>query len=415
LFDYLLSYVAWPWQEPSYLNAFLSPRQFVREIARERIRSSRRGIPFCVVTFALNDKLTASRSKLLGKLLLRHLRFTDEKSHNSRGGFSALLVDTPQVGGHATIDRLGALFSDHGISVSMMLKVYQPSNLDSGDHDESQHTEAIEESRRWEHEGARELSSIGVRSEASQWITTPSWQTHRSSVADRRNACSGNLFGVDLSQGDEITYGEEALSRRRTVSSLVKRCVDITGAAVALIFVGPLILFVMAIIRLTSPGPAIFRQQREGLRGTSFTIYKLRTMLVNAESSQSELRKLSHRDGPAFKIKSDPRVTRVGKILRATCIDELPQLINVLRGDMSIVGPRPLPWSESRACNPWHRRRLDVRPGLTCYWQIDKASVENFDDWMRLDLKYVDRSNIWIDATLIYRTVLVALMGRGSC
>lgn len=313
------------------------------------------------------------------------------------------------------MDRLGALFSNHGISVSMNLKVYQPSNLDSDDQNDGMHSEDNEESTRWNREGVRQLVSIGVGNEASPWLASPTWHSSRVSVADRRLASPREQFEVDSSQGVEITYADEPLSRRRTVYSLMKRFVDIAGASVALIFVAPFLLIVMAVIRLTSPGPALFKQQREGLRGKPFTIYKLRTMVMNAESSQDKLRDLSHRDGPAFKIKSDPRVTTVGKILRATCIDELPQLINVWRGDMSIVGPRPLPWKESRACDPWHRRRLDVRPGLTCHWQINKASVENFDDWMRLDLKYVDQSSLWIDATIIYRTVLVALMGRGSC
>ncbi len=167
-------------------------------------------------------------------------------------------------------------------------------------------------------------------------------------------------------------------------------------------------------VRWTSSGPAIFKQTREGFRGRPFTIYKLRTMVQNAEAAQDQLRKLSHRDGPAFKIANDPRVTPVGRFLRASCIDELPQLVNVLKGDMSIVGPRPLPWHESRSCAHWHRRRLDVLPGLTCSWQIDKARAETFDDWMRLDLDYVDNRNFWFDMSLICRTFSVALLGRGS-
>jgi lipopolysaccharide/colanic/teichoic acid biosynthesis glycosyltransferase len=135
---------------------------------------------------------------------------------------------------------------------------------------------------------------------------------------------------------------------------------------------------------------------------------------VDAEDSQSELQAQSYRDGPAFKVADDPRVTPVGRPLRKYCIDELPQLWNVLKGEMSLVGPRPLPWHESRACQGWQRRRLEVRPGLTCDWQVDKAKVETFDDWMRLDLRYIDEIGLIRDLRLIARTVAVPIHGRGS-
>jgi len=194
----------------------------------------------------------------------------------------------------------------------------------------------------------------------------------------------------------------------------LKRAVDILGASTGLIFGGPIILGAMAAIRITSAGPAMFRQTREGYLGRPFTIYKLRTMVVDAELQQAQLQDKSHRDGPAFKMEHDPRVTRVGHWLRKTCIDELPQLWNVLKGDMSLVGPRPLPWHESRACTRWHRRRLDVRPGMTCYWQVDKSAAETFDDWMRMDLRYIDDSDLLGDLRLIAKTIAVPVFGRGS-
>jgi lipopolysaccharide/colanic/teichoic acid biosynthesis glycosyltransferase len=195
---------------------------------------------------------------------------------------------------------------------------------------------------------------------------------------------------------------------------VVKRTVDTVGASVGLVLLSPLLAATAVAVKLTSRGPAFYKQTREGMGGRPFTIYKIRTMEMDAESRQTELRHHSHRDGPAFKIKDDPRVTRVGQFLRSTCIDELPQLINVIKGDMSLVGPRPLPWHESRACSHWHRRRLDVPPGLTCYWQVDKASAETFDDWMRMDLRYVDRHGLWRDLRLIAKTLLVPFAGRGS-
>lgn len=205
-----------------------------------------------------------------------------------------------------------------------------------------------------------------------------------------------------------------ALPRPVTFASAIKRSMDIVGSTFGLIAFSPVILAAMAAVRLSDGKPALFKQTREGLGGRPFTIYKLRTMTVDAESQQSELRALSHRDGPAFKIDHDPRVTKVGKFLRDTCIDELPQLFNVLRGEMSLVGPRPLPWHESRACSRWQRRRLEIRPGMTCYWQINKASVTSFDEWMRLDLLYLEQHGFREDIKLIVQTVAVPMLGRGG-
>jgi lipopolysaccharide/colanic/teichoic acid biosynthesis glycosyltransferase len=195
---------------------------------------------------------------------------------------------------------------------------------------------------------------------------------------------------------------------------ITKRGIDILGAGLGLLVTSPVILLSMIAIRRYDSGPALYRQTREGIHGKPFTIYKLRTMVTNAENLQAGLRELSHRDGPAFKIAHDPRVTPIGRLLRKTCIDELPQLLNVLRGEMSLVGPRPLPWHESRACQHWQRRRLDVRPGLTCDWQINKARIDTFDEWMRLDLRYIDEMGLFRDLRLIAQTLTVPLSGRGS-
>ena len=209
-------------------------------------------------------------------------------------------------------------------------------------------------------------------------------------------------------------YDPPAIADASRLAAIVKRSVDILGSSVGLVMLSPIMAAAAVAVRMGDGQPALFRQTREGRRGRAFTIYKLRTMSIDAESRQADLRELSHRDGPAFKIADDPRITPVGNFLRKTCIDELPQLINVLRGDMSLVGPRPLPWHESRACQQWQRRRLEIRPGMTCYWQIDKASVQTFDQWMRLDLLYLERSGFFEDIRLIARTVTVPLHGRGG-
>lgn len=176
----------------------------------------------------------------------------------------------------------------------------------------------------------------------------------------------------------------------------------------------PVLLAAAAMIRLNSKGPALFLQWREGKDGQLFRIYKFRTMRVGADEEKSAFRKMSEQDGPAFKLKNDPRITSVGRYLRKSCVDELPQLINVLKGEMSLVGPRPLPVDESLNCSTWHRRRLDVQPGMTCIWQVDGGRDIPFDDWMRMDLDYIRQRSMFTDLKLIAKTAIVTLLHRGS-
>jgi lipopolysaccharide/colanic/teichoic acid biosynthesis glycosyltransferase len=169
-------------------------------------------------------------------------------------------------------------------------------------------------------------------------------------------------------------------------------------------------------IRWTSPGPVLFRQQRSGLNGRPFTIFKFRTMVTDAEQRKHELQAMNEMTGPVFKMTSDPRVTPIGKFLRKFSIDEFPQLLNVLRGEMSLVGPRPLPVDEVKRFHDLaHRRRLSVKPGLTCLWQISgRNNVSDFNDWVRLDLEYIDNWSIWLDLRILFRTVPVVLLGSGA-
>ncbi len=199
-------------------------------------------------------------------------------------------------------------------------------------------------------------------------------------------------------------------------SLLAKRAIDLAGAALLLVLASPMMLFAALGIKLTSPGPLIFRQTRAGRHGRPFTMYKFRSMHTNAEMRRSELEAFNEMSGPVFKMENDPRITKFGRWMRGTSVDELPQLVNVLRGHMSLVGPRPLPIYEvEKFENTAQRRRLSVKPGLTCLWQISgRNEVSNFQDWVRLDLEYIDNWSLWLDIKILLKTVPVVLFGLGA-
>ena len=196
---------------------------------------------------------------------------------------------------------------------------------------------------------------------------------------------------------------------------VIKRAIDVVGAALGLALLAPLFLVIAAAIKLTGPGPVFFAQQRYGLNKRLFRMYKFRTMVPDADALQASLEEMNEAQGPVFKIASDPRVTRLGKLLRGTSLDELPQLWNVLKGEMSIVGPRPLPMRDvGRFDEGRLMRRFSVRPGLTCLWQISGRSNLTFERWIELDLEYIDRWSPWLDTVILLRTFPVVLRGTGA-
>jgi exopolysaccharide biosynthesis polyprenyl glycosylphosphotransferase len=195
----------------------------------------------------------------------------------------------------------------------------------------------------------------------------------------------------------------------------VKRAIDIAGALILLLVLAPVMLLVAFAIKLTSPGPVLFAQVRYGYMKRLFRAYKFRTMVVDAEGLQAGLEKLNEVSGPVFKIRNDPRVTRIGRFLRRTSLDELPQLWNVLTGDMSLVGPRPLPVRDvGRFAEPWLMRRFCMPPGLTCLWQISGRSEIGFERWITLDLEYIDHWSLGLDLKILVQTLPAVVMGRGA-
>lgn len=198
---------------------------------------------------------------------------------------------------------------------------------------------------------------------------------------------------------------ENESTRGFSFYEVIKRVIDVVCSFVGVLVLSPLFIVIAIIIKFTSKGPVFFSQKRVGRDGKEFKMYKFRSMVVNAEELKEKLAAQNEMSGPMFKMKDDPRVTKVGKFIRKTSIDELPQLLNVLKGDMSLVGPRPSLPKEVAQFEDWMYRRLEVKPGLTCYWQVSGRNNIDFEDWMKLDIRYVKERNLWIDIKLIFKTV----------
>ena len=334
----------------------LSANEMHDHIDRERMRADRSGTPFAVVNFTLvdNDHRETAIAELARILRLR-LRGSDRAGMLGDGRISLLLPDTPIEGSRKLANEVRAMWFAEAPVPKFEIFVY------------------------------------------------PSEQT-KTELFDQ--------VLPDLLSGKGPVHGVEVLVMKRM--PVWKRCIDIAGAAVGLVLLSPLFFVVALGIKLTSPGPIIFKQQRSGRAGKPFWLYKFRSMVTDAEEKKQELLELNEQDGPAFKMERDPRVTAIGRFLRATTVDELPQLWNVLKGDMSLVGPRPLPCGESDECEGWQRRRLDVTPGLTCFWQVkDERTKIPFVDWVRMDLKYVKSRSPKLDLSLITETIRYIFRRKG--
>jgi len=207
---------------------------------------------------------------------------------------------------------------------------------------------------------------------------------------------------------EELNLNSEVVITDITIGyKFFKRVIDVVCSLAGLLLLSPVLIIVSMLIKLESDGPIIFSQDRIGYKGKEFKMYKFRSMVVNAEELKKKLAEQNEMSGPMFKMKNDPRVTKVGKFIRKTSIDELPQLINILKGEMSLVGPRPSLPKEVKEFEPWMIERLEVKPGLTCYWQVSGRNDIDFEDWMKLDIKYVRERSFWLDIKLIFKTFFV--------
>ncbi|MBI4231722.1 sugar transferase [Candidatus Peregrinibacteria bacterium] len=229
-----------------------------------------------------------------------------------------------------------------------------------------------------------------------------------------------DTFSTLNSRPNVENFGQDAVitlssGPRDELMLFVKRLIDIFASLMFLIFLLPILLSIAFAVKVTSKGNIIFKQERAGIGGRKFTFYKFRTMYAGADKERFELEKENEMAGPVFKIKEDPRITKIGKLLRKFSIDELPQLWNVLKGDMSLVGPRPLPVYEVAKFQRWQRRRMSMRPGITCIWQVEGRNVVNdFTQWVAMDLQYVDNWSLWLDFKLLVKTIPAVISGKGA-
>ena len=349
-------------------------------LRREAARADRTGRPFCLVLLRVRARRSSATFRV-ARELLRLARLTDEVGWYSDDYLAALLPDTPADGAKVFAARVIERASPRVDLPQPLLYVYPDLPAPTSSNGDSP------SNGNGKHNGHSLCGAYPTREAAAPMLAHPT------------------RVGLSAASVRELLVHP---------LPLWKRALDVTGALVGLILALPVMAVAAIGIRLTSPGPVIFRQTRSGIGGRPFIIYKFRTMSLDAEQRKSELRPLSEQDGPAFKIENDPRLTRFGKFLRKTSIDELPQLVNVLKGDMSLVGPRPLPCDEADACRPWHRQRLDVTPGLTCIWQVKGRSRVTFDEWVRMDVAYMRRRSLAHDLWLLLITIPAVLLRRGA-
>ena len=413
------------------VHRFLSASEMERLLIKERVRCDRYQQFFSLIVVQFNqvpEVTRATQELTLARFLSSKLRVIDDFGVLRNGGLGVLLPMTDIEGGRVVLSKILQHANHNGLSIEADVFAYHGrlSTTSTGPHKDGFDDSDNERNRQlgdtldeyaedkvqlfranWDSNGKAETLLKDVFKNQSSLPKIPTYPSD-SVTTD----AASKMVRADLDTQNLVRSSAELLRLCSKKYPLWKRQLDIVGASLGLFASVPILLVAGVAIKLTSSGPVFFKQSRCGQFGRPFLIYKLRTMSNNAEQTKHLLEDLNERDGPAFKILNDPRVTSVGKFLRATGIDELPQLINVLKGEMAIVGPRPLPVAEDEECSTWHQRRLDTKPGITCLWQISKSRKMTFDEWMRLDLHYLKKRSLIYDTSLILRTVKAVFMGR---
>jgi lipopolysaccharide/colanic/teichoic acid biosynthesis glycosyltransferase len=352
-------------------HGFNSKHDFTLVLERERARADRNGHGFSLVTFKVGEGNQATADRLK-QVLADRLRLTDELGWYDDERLGVLLFNTPREGAWNYANRVqAALLQTAPLQTAPLQAALLPVDP---------------------------LPECGVYTYPAAWPGSES-----EGKTEPPNA-------------QPITLRVEPAVDpfRRNPLPLWKRAMDLALAPLLLVVLSPFLLLAALAIKMDSRGPVFFKQRRAGSRGKPFMCWKFRTMVNGAEDQKIELMKFNERSGVAFKMTGDPRVTRVGRLLRKTSLDELPQLFNVVRGEMCLVGPRPLPVDEALQQDPWHNTRLEVAPGITCLWQVYARHSNCFDTWARLDIEYVKKRSFLLDLKLLLMTIPAVISMRGA-
>jgi lipopolysaccharide/colanic/teichoic acid biosynthesis glycosyltransferase len=413
----------------------LVPREVLDQlIRRECARADRNGREFSLVLFRVkNQKRTSVSTHRLARTILTRARLTDEVGWFSDHYICALLPDTSSQGAQVFTNSVSDLVERKATRPLAVVYSYPGNLLTAEDADFSASSTRSRNDRLDDnnnhHNGTGGGGRIHAASERGKGSPRHAPTVFRS-VGNSGGEALTNVTLGELKRADLMPALASGLAKEHAANALPaesihdflvhpmptwKRAFDIAfGLMISACFL-PVISVIALIMKITNPRePIFFSQDRAGLGGKSFKIHKFRTMVVGAENKIAELRKLSEQDGPAFKLKNDPRITKLGRLLRSSSLDELPQLWNVMKGDMSLVGPRPLPIEEAEKCLQWQRRRLDVTPGLTCIWQVKGRSSVSFAEWIRMDVEYIRRRTFFHDLSILLMTVPAVLFRRGA-
>jgi len=397
------------------VGTILSTDQFRAAMARQRAASDRHGHAFSVVVFGLGktEDLASQLDKLIA-LLSKRKRLTDEVGWFAKETVAALLPFTAADGAWAMFHDVRQRLVGQGVSVNCQVFTYPSDEHPTRD---PQRREELATQRPGTGNGDGNVDGNG-----------------NGRARPGRKPADGRVDVGEPSEAITPINGHSGADVRRparptAISSDVrpmeplfarplpawKRALDIVGALLALVVFSPVMAITAVAIKLTSQGPVIFCQQRSGWRAEPFTFCKFRSMYVGAEAKKRELMAHNLRTGPVFKMENDPRITPVGRFIRKWSIDELPQLLNVLMGDMSLVGPRPPTLDEVDKYQQWQDRRLEITPGLTCLWQVYARHDKCFDHWVRLDIEYAQRRSFLFDMKILAMTIPAVLSRRGAC
>lgn len=387
---------------------FLDEKQFQRELLKEIYRSDRRAgdreFGLIRVIFPGQDQNRIELDDEILEAFRKRLRIADSIGYYD-ASLAILLPETNQDGTLQVANSIAGIAFQYNLSVDTEVSIYPWDD------------ELVALSDELKMKAENDLADFDEPGDSGNHDGQPQQDSNN-------KASSNGLAPASISSDEGRTVecerrsGDVSHTTHPFVRSIPtpwwKRSVDIVCAGTGLLIMSPVFVTAAIAIKLTSRGPILFRQIREGQNGKRFGILKFRTMTIGAEHQQADLRKQNEQDGPAFKLANDPRVTPIGRYLRRSCVDELPQLFNILIGEMSLVGPRPLPMDESYACRAWQRARLTVLPGLTCTWQVRGGRDVTFAQWMRMDLEYIQRRSFLFDLKIIIATAFIALMHRGS-